>query len=105
MLSGRYLDRTKLGQGDRLFDEQRIDKELTPPVLDKLKKLAHLAGKSGLTVPQLVLAYMLQIPGMGPVIAACSSPKQVRENAQAGKIILGEEQVRAVEHIIQKTYF
>jgi len=104
LLSGRYLDKRKIRRGDRLFDEKRLDQELTQPVLEKLKKLDILAGQGGLTIPQLVLAYMLRIPGMGPIIAACSSAKQVRENARAGKIVLAEEQVRAVEQIIQRAY-
>jgi aryl-alcohol dehydrogenase-like predicted oxidoreductase len=45
---------------------------------------------------------MLRIPGMGPVIAASSSPKQVKENASAGKISLTEDQIRALENIIRQ---
>jgi aryl-alcohol dehydrogenase-like predicted oxidoreductase len=102
LLSDRYLDKSKIKRGDRLMDEKRVDQELTEPVLDKLTKLVVLARKEGLTVTQLVLAYMLQIPGMGPMIAACSSPKQVKENAHAGKIVLSKEQISALENITGK---
>jgi len=100
LLSNRYLDKSKARKGDRLVDEKRLEQELTPTILAKLKNLAALAKSGGLTVTQLVLAYMLQIPGMGPVIAASSSPKQVKENAAAGKISLDNGQVRALRNIV-----
>jgi len=100
LLSNRYLDKSKIGKGDRLADEKRLEQELTPSVLAKLQKMAVLAKAGGLTVTHLVLAYMLQIQGMGPVIAASSSPKQVKENAAAGKITLDNDQVRALRNIV-----
>ena len=100
LLSNRYLDKSKARKGDRLVDEKRLEQELTPTILAKLQNMAALAKSGGLTVTQLVLAYMLQIPGMGPVIAASSSPRQVKENAAAGKIALDNDQVRAMRNII-----
>jgi aryl-alcohol dehydrogenase-like predicted oxidoreductase len=102
LLSNRYLDKSKIKKGDRLVDEKRLEPELIPSVLAKLQKMAALAKAGGLTVAQLALAFMLQIPGMGPVIAASSSPKQVKENARAGKIRLTEDQVRTLESIIRQ---
>jgi aryl-alcohol dehydrogenase-like predicted oxidoreductase len=102
LLSNRYLDKSKIRKGDRLVDEKRLEQELTESVLAKLQKMAALAKAGGLTVTQLVLAYMLGIQGMGPVIAASSSPKQVKENASAGKISLTEDQIRALENIIRQ---
>jgi aryl-alcohol dehydrogenase-like predicted oxidoreductase len=100
LLSDRYLDKSKIKPGDRLVDEKRIEQELTPQVLEKLQKMAALAKAGGITVTQLVLAYMLQIPGMGPVIAGSSSPGQVRENAAAGKITLDKEHARGLRRTI-----
>ena len=71
LLTERYLNRTKAKKGDRLVDEGRLSSELTPKVAKKLDDLARLARAAGLTMTQLVLAYMLQLPGMGPVIAGC----------------------------------
>ncbi len=100
LLSDRSLDQSKVGKGDRIFDENRMETEVTRRILEKLQKMAALAKEGGLTVTQIVLAYMLQIPGMGPTIAGCSSPEQVKENAGAGKIVLGTEQIHALENII-----
>ena len=100
VLSERYLDKARAKKGDRLVDENRLEAEMTPAVLKKLRGLAKIAHEAGLNLTQLVLAYMLRLPGMGPVIAACSTPGQLVENAKAGKTRLAEEQVKAVEKIL-----
>jgi aryl-alcohol dehydrogenase-like predicted oxidoreductase len=102
LLTERYLDKSKVGPGDRLFDEKRADQELKEPVLKKLRKLADLAHEWSLTLAQLVIIYMLQLPGMGPVIAACSNPEQLTENSKAGKISLEPEQVARVKSILSE---
>lgn len=99
LISERYLDKSGPKKGDRLVDEKRLDREMTPVVLKKLKQLAELAHEWGLTLTQVVIAYMLQIPGMGPIIAACSNPRQVAENARAGKMMLEKDQLAAVNKI------
>ncbi len=100
LLSERYIDSSKVRKGDRLVDENRLDEELTPAVQKKLGQLAHLSHQCDLTLTQLTLAYMLHIPGMGPVIAACSTPQQVTENARAGKVLLGKDRMETIEKII-----
>lgn len=83
------------------MDEKKLGKELTPAALKKLNQLAELAHGWGLTLTQLAAAYMLQIPGMGPVIAACSNPRQLAENAKSGKMKLEKDQCAAVEKIVK----
>jgi aryl-alcohol dehydrogenase-like predicted oxidoreductase len=104
LLSERYIDRSAVSKGDRLVDENRLDEELTPAVQKKLAPLVRLARQWDLTLTQLALAYMLHISGMGPVIAACSTPQQVAENARAGKVKLDKSQVGAVERIIRPSW-
>jgi aryl-alcohol dehydrogenase-like predicted oxidoreductase len=99
LLSERYLDRSKAKPGDRLIDENGLEQELTAPILKKLGALAGLAREGGLTLTQLVLAYMRHYPGIGPLIAGCSTPEQLVENAKAGKIALEKDQIDAVKKI------
>jgi aryl-alcohol dehydrogenase-like predicted oxidoreductase len=75
---------------------------LKEPVLKRLRKLADLAHEWSLTLAQLVILYMLQLPGMGPVIAACSNPEQLAENSKAGKISLEPEQIARVKSILSE---
>ncbi len=100
LLTERYLDKSKVGKGDRLFDEEVLDEELTPAVKDKLDKLASIAHKHDMTLTTQTLAYMLTLPGMGSMIVSSSTPEQLKENAKAGKIKLSKEQKAEIEQII-----
>ncbi len=100
LLSERYISKGRPGKGDRLVDENRLSAELTPAVLKKLTALARLAHQADLTLTQLALAYMLQLPGMGPVIAACSTPAQLVENAKAGRVRLEKKLIESVRGIV-----
>lgn len=101
LLTLRYLDKTHVGPGDRLFDEGTLDKDTPAETLTKLKKLADLANEMELEINQLALAYTLTIPGMGPVIPASSTVKQLESNAYVGKIVLTPEQINQVNAIIK----
>lgn len=94
LLSGKYVEPEKAGAGDRLFDEGKLD--IPPAALARMRRLAQLARGWGMELPELALAYMLQLPGMGPVIPAASSVKQLEANARAGKLTLDREQTVAV---------
>jgi aryl-alcohol dehydrogenase-like predicted oxidoreductase len=100
LLSDRYLSKAKVKKGDRLVDEGRLSSELRPAVLKKLQALSRLAGEAGLNLTQLALAYMLQLPGMGPVIAGCSTPEQLVQNAKAGRVRLEKELVESVRRVV-----
>lgn len=100
LLSERYLNKAKVKKGDRLVDEDRLSSELTPAVLKKLNALAKLAHQADLNLTQLALAYMLQLPGMGPVIAACSTPEQLVQNARAGRVRLEKEVMGSIRRIV-----
>jgi aryl-alcohol dehydrogenase-like predicted oxidoreductase len=102
LISERYLDKSRVKSGDRLVDENVLDKELTPKVLEKLTGIHKLAQEMGVTLTQLVIAYMLHIPGMGPIIVGCSRPEQVSENAKAGRIKLEQQQIAKIEEVLRK---
>lgn len=103
LLTSRYIKKGIAGPGDRLFDEKTIDKDLTPEKYQQLIQLAATAKTMGLEINQLVLAYMLTLPGMGPVIPASSTVRQLESNAAAGKLLLTAEQREQVSRIIHPT--
>lgn len=95
LLTNRYLKGQAVGQGDRLVDEGDLERLVNDGVHATLERLAQLAARCGLTVAQLSLAYLLQLPGMGPLIPSASSVAQLEENARAAAVdlpapILGE---------------
>jgi aryl-alcohol dehydrogenase-like predicted oxidoreductase len=100
LLSNRYLDLNAVGPGDRLFDEGDLAAKASPGNMEKLHKLAKLASLYNLDLSQLVMAYMLNLKGMGPIIASSSNLKQLESNALAGKIKLNDEQIKTISEIV-----
>ena len=100
LLTERYLDRAGVGKGDRLYDEGALDRVATDEVMTKLSGLAALAHEWDLPLNQLALAYMLTLPGMGPLIPAVSSVQQLESNAAAGKVTLDRQQIKRVMEVI-----
>ncbi len=100
LLTERYLDKNKVGKGDRLFDENVLNDELTPDVAKQLQKLADIAHKYDMTLQMQTLAYMLTLPAMGSMIAASSTVEQLQENAKAGKIELNDKQIAEIREVI-----
>lgn len=99
LLTSRYLQPEKIGLGDRLYDQnnQRYrDKDIT----EKLTELNRIAQNNEISLVQLVLAYMLTLPGMGPVIPAVSSLAQLEENAAAAAVDLSADDRAQIAAII-----
>ncbi len=101
LLTERYLDPSKTGKGDRLVDEGELSKVATPETMARLRRLADLAHAWGYELSQLALAYLLNLPGMGPVIPSSSSVKQLESNAAAGKIAFDEEQLKQIQEALR----
>ena len=101
VLTERYLDPATAGPGDRLHDEGTLERDASGQVMEKLHGLARLAQGWELTLSQLALAYMLSLPGMGPVIPSVSSVAQLESNAVAGQVVLDDSQKSQVQEILQ----
>ena len=99
LLTGRYNQPQLAGAGDRLVDEGRLE-GIPASQFEKVRELSRLAEELELSLSQLVLAYMLTLPGGGPVIPASSSVAQLEDNAQAGRVVLSGETLQRVAKII-----
>lgn len=101
LLTERYLDLHQVGPGDRLFDEGTLEQDTQAAVMARVGSLAGLAHAMDLTLNQLALAYMLTLPGMGPVIPGASTIAQLESNARAATITLTAEQIAQTRSILQ----
>ena len=101
LLSDRYLDPAKAGEGDRLFDETGLEALCSPEVMGKLGRLSDQAKEWELPTSRLALAYMHSLPGMGPSIVSASNIDQLEANAAAATIDLPEGRRDAIEMIVQ----
>ncbi|MBN1541238.1 aldo/keto reductase [candidate division KSB1 bacterium] len=100
LLTNRYLDPARAGKGDRLYDEGTLETDIA--AVERVRRLAELAKGWDLELSQLVISYMLTLPGMGPVIASVSSIAQLESNAAAGRLNLSADQIAAVEKLLHQ---
>lgn len=100
LLTQRYLNQKTIGPGDRLFDEGKIKKDTNIPSIKKIQLLAELSAEWGMKLNELVISYMITLPGMGPVIPSSSGVSQLTSNASAGKIILNNQQQTRIKQIL-----
>ncbi len=89
-----------MAAGDRLYDEGTLDSAREMYDFPRIKKLALLSKAWNLTLNQLVIAYMLSLPGMGPVIPSVSSVSQLESNARGGRITFSQEEILEIEEIL-----
>lgn len=103
LLTDRYLDAARVGEGDRLHDEgEWASLSSNEKTMIKIRQLAALAHEWGWKLNQLALAYMLSLPGMGPTIASASSVEQVVSNAAAATIALTGQQKQTVRSVLEE---
>ena len=100
-LTNRYLDLDRVSAGDRVFDQNMLDELATKENHEKLHRLGEMAKEIGIEISQLVLAYTLELDGMGPVIPGASTIAQLESNAKVAQIQLSEDQIVAVESILE----
>jgi aryl-alcohol dehydrogenase-like predicted oxidoreductase len=103
LLTGKYLDGSKVGKGDRLFDEGKMSAGSAPSDNKKLKRLAGLSHQWGMELSQLALSYLLALPGMGPVIPSSATLSQLESNAAAARIKLNDDQLSGIREALLDT--
>ncbi|HEY9343382.1 MAG TPA: aldo/keto reductase [Hanamia sp.] len=101
LLSEKYLDVAHVGKGDRLFDEGIMKDKLDDYTKQKLSKLATLAHQWDMKLSQLALAYLLSLPGMGPVIPSSATISQLELNAAAGRMKLSVDQKSQIQQALE----
>ena len=100
LLTDKYQDIAGVGAGDRLYDEGTLDSDREMYDFPRIQKLAFLSKKWSITLNQLVIAYMLSLPGMGPLIPSVSNVSQLESNARGGRITFSQEEILEIEEIL-----
>ena len=75
---------------------------LRPKALDAVARLEPTAREAGLTMAQLALAWVLRSPYVTSAIVGASRPEQVRENARAADVRLGDDVAAAVDEALSR---
>jgi aryl-alcohol dehydrogenase-like predicted oxidoreductase len=88
---------SKVGMGnyEAMFAPAALKKNLA--LVEQLKRLAT---DRGITVAQLALAWVFQQPGVTAAIAGSRSVSHTVENAQAGEVVLSEQDLDEIESLL-----
>ena len=103
VLTGKYRPGDPPPPGSRATSEQMsgfMDRFTSRPVLEAVDRLRAVAEQAGLTLPQLALAWVLREPNVASAIVGASKPEQVKANASASGITLGDDTLRAVDEAL-----
>lgn len=95
LLSGRVTEAS--AKKDTRADKptfQRVNLRAVNAVIDRV--LRPIAAGHSATVAQVVLAWTVAQPGIAAAITGASSPEQARENAGAGALVLGDQDLREI---------
>jgi aryl-alcohol dehydrogenase-like predicted oxidoreductase len=80
---------------DEMFKPGKIDRSLAVP-----DAVRPVAGRLGLTVSQLALAWNFHQPGVTAAIAGSRNPEHVRSNAGAGEVELDDATLAELEALL-----
>jgi aryl-alcohol dehydrogenase-like predicted oxidoreductase len=103
VLTGKYTPGEPPPADSRASSESMggfIDRLIAPPVLEAVQRLRPIAEQAGLTMPQLALAWVLREPDVASAIVGATRPEQVRANASASGITLGEDTLAAIDEAL-----
>ena len=99
VLSGKYRPGAAFAQDTRAAarGDGFMSRFLDEDILERVQRLGPIADDLGITTAQLALAWVLREPNVASAIVGASRPEQIRDNAAASGVDLGDETVRAVE--------
>lgn len=103
LLTDKYLD--KVPQDSRFRDPQHDASKdpLSAEQREKLQQLNQIAQKSGQSLAQLALRWVLRLPQMTSALIGASRPEQVAENCKLlDKGPLSDEEVAGIEVVLKK---
>jgi len=83
LLTGKYRRGEPAPDGTRLAGQEIADE-----TFDQIEELERSAHERGLTLLELAIGELLDVPGVVSVIAGATTPEQVRANAAAGRHLL-----------------
>jgi voltage-dependent potassium channel beta subunit len=104
ILTGKYLPDKAPPPGSRAADEnggsESINAFMEPDLLNRIQGLRVVASQIGLTTAQLALAWALRNTNVAAVICGASKPEQIRENADASGVTLGDDVMQAIDEVL-----
>jgi L-glyceraldehyde 3-phosphate reductase len=101
ILSEKYLKAMPTDSRAALWwDQQYQERQLTPAVLEKVRRLNDLAQARGQTLPQMALAWNLRHQAVTSVLIGASHVAQIEENVAALRhLAFSEEELQEIDQV------
>jgi len=102
-LTGKYKPGETAAAGTRAASRDMswaMDRFRDDEVLEAVQRLRPIAGRLGITMAQLALAWVLREQYVASAIVGASRPEQVEENAAASGIELDAETLREIDEAL-----
>jgi aryl-alcohol dehydrogenase-like predicted oxidoreductase len=97
VLTGKYMPGESAGEGTRAAERSQWMGLYNDAALERVQRLRPIADGLSITMAQLALAWILRESNVASAIIGASRPDQVRDNAAASGVELGDETIRAIE--------
>ena len=100
MLTDKYLN--GIPNGSRATKSEFLKKDqITPELLNKVKKLNDIAANRGQSMAQMALAWVAREPAVTSVLIGASSPQQISDNVAAlNNIEFSHEELKNIDLIL-----
>ncbi len=100
ILGGKYTEKFKLNDNDWRKGLPLFEEEIFKNNLLRVEKLKQLSIQKETSLSNLALSWLLSQEGIDTVIPGGKRPEQVIENAKACDVILSENDLKMIEHIL-----
>jgi len=97
LLTGKFGPDHQFDKGDHRKANRLFHPDVYPRVLDTVAALRPIAREKGISMAQLALAWVTAKPGVC-AIAGARNAQQATDNAQAGDLVLGTDELDRVDH-------
>ncbi len=104
VLTGKYAPGSPPPTGSRATSERMgrmMGRLLDDDVLERVQRLRPIAGRAGLSMAQLALAWVLREPNVASAIVGASRPEQVADNAEASGVELDAQTLAEIDAVLE----
>ena len=102
LLTGKIVPERKFFGDDQRKNNDRFSSKNLKLVAKMINEFRPIAEGHKITIAQLVIAWTICQPGITFALCGVRNPKQAKENAHAGNVVLTEEEKAIINDIIAK---
>jgi aryl-alcohol dehydrogenase-like predicted oxidoreductase len=102
LLTGKIGPDRVFQPGDLRHDNPRFSAGNRERIAAQLDRIRPIAGRYGITLTQLMIAWTLAQPGVTHALVGARDAKQALENAGAGDVMLTTDEIAGIHHAFKE---